>query len=94
MWFPLQVVVFAALAHVYAFSGGDFERVHRRVGVGPRSVDPSPGVKNEPLLHPVAVCAMFGLMAELCCGLWRGAAGGAGGGRSREVDFSQQRPPG
>ena len=79
MWYLLQVVVFAALAHVYAFSGGDWERVHRRVGVGPRGVDPLPGVKNAPLLRPVAVCAPVGLMAELCCRLRRGAAGGAGG---------------
>ena len=68
MWFPLQVVVFAEFAQVYAFSGGDWWRVHRRVGVGPRSVDPLAGVKNAPLLRPVAVGSRFGTSVGMSCG--------------------------
>ena len=75
MWFPLQVAVFAVLTHVYAFSGADFERVHRRVWVGPRSVDPSPGVKNAPLLRPVAVGSRFGSRWACPAGCVWGAAG-------------------
>ncbi len=59
------------LACVYAFIGGDWERVHRRVGAGPKGVDPLPGMNNAPLLRPVAVCATVSANTEWWLGTRR-----------------------
>ncbi|MEO5352122.1 MAG: hypothetical protein H7835_02795 [Magnetococcus sp. XQGC-1] len=48
--------------------------------MGPKGVDPSPGVKNAPLLRPVAVCARVGTSVVLwlrVCGVAQVVAGGA-----------------
>ncbi|MEO5335059.1 MAG: hypothetical protein H7839_23855 [Magnetococcus sp. YQC-5] len=90
VWLPLQVAVFAVFVTVNGLFGADLERVHRRVGAGPFGVDPSPVVNNAPLLRPVAVCARVGMSEVLSSHFRRGAAGGAGGGRSMAVQFGRR----